>query len=309
MRPAVPKKGSTLARRPRNLAELDALLERVFSQASRDQAKLFKPRPTDIIISPYSKSGTTWLQQIAHGLRTRGSMDFEEITEVTPWIEAAKDIGWDLDAPQVAEPRVFKSHLDWHEIPKGGRYICSFRNPVDAHISFYRFFEGWFFEPGSISIDEMVYWRYPPEKASHRSYWQSLISWWEQRHNPDVLLLCYEDMQADLPAAVRRIAAFMQIELDTELEEIVLRQSSKEFMLAHQDQFDEKHYRRRTEALGGLPADSISLKVMPGHNHRSRYRLSPQTALYLDRIWQEQIESRLGFKNYGDFREDITGLK
>ena len=32
-------------------------------------------RPTDIVISPFGKSGTTWTQQIVHTLRTRGDMD------------------------------------------------------------------------------------------------------------------------------------------------------------------------------------------------------------------------------------------
>jgi len=32
------------------------------------------------------KCGTTWMQQIVHGLRTRGSMDFNEITRVVPFL-------------------------------------------------------------------------------------------------------------------------------------------------------------------------------------------------------------------------------
>jgi len=46
----------------------------------------FQPRATDIIISPFGKSGTTWLQQIVHGLRTRGDMVFDDISRVAPWM-------------------------------------------------------------------------------------------------------------------------------------------------------------------------------------------------------------------------------
>jgi hypothetical protein len=89
---------------------------------------------TDCVVAPFSKSGTTWLQQIAHSLRTRGDMDFDDISRVVPWIETSTDLGIDLDAPQIAEPRVFKSHLDAHRVPKGGCYIISCRDPKDAPI-------------------------------------------------------------------------------------------------------------------------------------------------------------------------------
>src|SRR3954451_2025448 len=78
----------------------------------------YQAQPTDLFISPFAKCGTTWLQQIVHGLRTGGAMDFSEITEVVPWLEMAFDLGLDLDAPQPA-PRAFKSHLTWDDIPKG----------------------------------------------------------------------------------------------------------------------------------------------------------------------------------------------
>ena len=92
--------------RATTVEELGAVLGKYFSKESREQGLAFQPKSSDIIISPYAKCGTTWLQQIVHGLRTGGSMDFDEITAVTPWIEIAHDVGWDLDANQVAEPRL-----------------------------------------------------------------------------------------------------------------------------------------------------------------------------------------------------------
>jgi hypothetical protein len=41
-------------------------------------------------------------------------------------------------------------------IPKGCRYIVCFRNPEDVFLSFFRFFEGWFFEPGQIDLSEFA---------------------------------------------------------------------------------------------------------------------------------------------------------
>ena len=91
----------------------------------------FKHRNDDILICTAYKAGTTWMQQIVHGLRSGGDMSFGEITQVVPWIELAHDLGLDIPGDQPS-PRAFKSHLSWHDIPKGGRYIVVMRDPLDA---------------------------------------------------------------------------------------------------------------------------------------------------------------------------------
>ena len=54
-------------RRARNLAELEEINHRSFSlEEIAASIKAYQPRATDIIITPYAKSGTTWLQQIFH---------------------------------------------------------------------------------------------------------------------------------------------------------------------------------------------------------------------------------------------------
>eukprot|EP00959_Pyramimonas_sp_CCMP1952_P212021 4437117-Pyramimonas_sp.AAC.1 len=52
--------------------------------------------------------------------------------------------------------RVYKTHLWYEHCPKGARYIWVVRDPLDVAISFYRFFEGWFFEPGEVQLDEFM---------------------------------------------------------------------------------------------------------------------------------------------------------
>ena len=132
-------------------------------------------------------------------------MDFDEITLVVPWLELALDLGIDPDAPQVAEPRAFKSHLSWHEVPKGGRYLAMVRDPKDVLVSMYHFHEGWRFEPGAITMGDYARnFFLAPERG--RRYWQYVASWWPQRGREDVLLLSYEAALADVPGTVRRIA-------------------------------------------------------------------------------------------------------
>ncbi|MCE7988808.1 MAG: hypothetical protein DYG89_47235 [Caldilinea sp. CFX5] len=94
---------------------------------SRARSLTYQPQASDLFISPYAKCGTTWVQQIVHGLRTRGDMNFDDIMRVMPWVEMAHWAGLDMNAPQPGGFQAFKSHLSWHSIPKGGRYIVPLR--------------------------------------------------------------------------------------------------------------------------------------------------------------------------------------
>ncbi len=261
----------------------------------------FEPRRTDVILSPYAKSGTTWLQQIVHGLRTRGDMAFDDISRVIPWIETAYDLALDLEAPQVAAPRAFKSHLGWRQVPKGGRYIVSLRDPKDVVVSLFRFKEGWFFEPGSIPIETFARREFF-RRGEGRDYWEHLRSWWEHRHDPDVLLLSYEEMTLDLVGTVRAVAKLIEVPLDSGLLDIVVRQASLDFMLAHKDRFDDLLMRERSERVCGFPPGSDTAKVRKGEVGAHSYELPRDIAEEMDRIWETEIEPRLGFPDYQALR-------
>ena len=256
--------------------------------------------PTDIVISPFGKSGTTWLQQMCHTLRTRGDMDFEDISAVVPWIETSTDLGLDLNADQKAKPRLFKSHLDANKVPAGGRYINSCRDPKDALYSMYKFMEGWFLEPGAVSLDEFARGTFIAAAAddSRGDYWSHLKSWWARREDPDVLFMAFEHMKGDLPGTIARVAAFMKIDLDDELLAITQVRASLAFMKEHSDRFDDKLMREHSVAVAGLSGDIDSSKVRSGQIGESRQQLSADVAEELDAIWAEQITSELGFADY-----------
>src|SRR2546427_1825618 len=111
---------------------LDELRQRKGTLASEESLRRgisFRPRPMDVLIATYPKCGTTWLQQIVHGLRTRGSMDFDEITAGGPRAEHAFDFGRHLGAPQRAQPRHFHTHLPRTQPPKSAPYDYALRHP------------------------------------------------------------------------------------------------------------------------------------------------------------------------------------
>jgi hypothetical protein len=258
-------------------------------------------RPDDVFVATYPKSGTTWLQQVVHGLRSGGSMDFAEISAVVPWLESAWDLGMDPAADQAWQPRAFKSHLDWHRLPKGGRAITALRDPSDVLVSFYRFFEGWFFEPGTVTLDEFASATYLAGSESGR-HWEHIRSWVSAVDEPDVLVLTYEDM-IEVPDRVPVVVAdFLGIATSPELLETVVHQSSREFMARHRRRFDEHLTRSALDPRMGLPDGPPTSKVTSAS---ADLTLSSEVIAALDESWRIDIAVPLGFETYDALRRSL----
>jgi len=71
--------GRSQSGRARTLEAFFAMLALMKTRGGVEKGLGITLAPTDIVVAPFGKSGTTWLQQIAHSLRTRGDMDFDEI--------------------------------------------------------------------------------------------------------------------------------------------------------------------------------------------------------------------------------------
>jgi hypothetical protein len=286
-------------RRATSVKEYEELGRLMFAPVDgAPDAPEFLLRDDDIVIMPYSKSGTTWLQQIFHTLRTRGDMDFDDISRVVPWIEVNPSLGLDLNAEQRASPRGFKSHLSFDKIPKGGRYINAIRHPNDVAYSLFKFMEGWFIEPGTVTADEFVINHF----LQSGTYYEHLLSWWPERSSENVLYLVYEHMNADLEGTIRKVANFVNIDLDEELLTIVMNNASFSFMQSHKDRFDDAMLRAKTEEIY-LPAGSDSAKVREGKVNA--HRLSPSVLEALDEKWRAVVQPILGFDAY----EALTDCK
>lgn len=288
-------------RRARSLEEMNILSKASTSEAARRHATELKPQPGDVIISTYPKCGTTWMQQIVHGLRSRGNMDFGEISEVVPFMEVALDCGIDLNAPQAFQPRAFKTHMSADALPEGARTIVVLRDPMDASVSFYNFMVGWYLEPGTVSLESFIE-AYGFDLANPHNYWAHLASWWTRRDRDTVQIHCFEDIKTDPAAAVRKVARFIGVDLDGELEALVLEQSSITFMLEHKHQFDDNLLRRARDEIMGLPADGESSKVKSGKVGASKDLLPEAIAQRFDEIWQSELSALTGASSYDDLR-------
>ncbi len=293
----------TELRQARTLEEFFQISINLHSEEGAAYAKSFKPRANDILIATFPKAGTTWMQQICHGLRTGGDMSFDEITHVVPWIEMAHTLSLDLNAEQMAEPRCFKSHDTWQDIAKGARYICVIRNPFDSAVSMYNFMNGWFLERNAIALNDFIPATFTAAYEK-RGYWQHLISWWQQRNNPNVLFVTYEDMKNDLVFEVRRVAKFIAVN-DEQAITIATEQAHFKFMNAHNRQFDDHIVADVINVKAGIPADAGTSKVQQGTTGAHKQVLNDDNRDLLNRIWHETIEEKLGFTNYEELLADL----
>ena len=64
-------------------------------------------------------------------------------------------------------------------------------------------------------------------------FWEQVRSWWEIRDLPNVMLVHFADLKADLPGEIRRIADFLDIEIDEARWPAILEHCSFAYMKAH----------------------------------------------------------------------------
>lgn len=299
---------------------MNALIARLRLTETDESAKIglaFVPAPEDVFISTYPKCGTTWVSFILHSLRSKGNMEFSEITEVVPWERCAHDCGQNLNDPQNYYPRLFKSHESFATVPKGGKYVYVARNPLEVVISKYEFL---------LSVAKMTVDDVPFEEFFTKSFlggrgriWEHYLSFIEQKDNPNVLWMFYEDLLEDREQCIIKLAAFAGISLDDELKGIVMHQSAFQFMKEHNDQFDDHFVLgfgwKRINAT--LPeADRIDLsdaranKVNKGGGREKapRLKLSDTQIQAMNDAWTEVIGATTGIKSYADLRATLSPI-
>lgn len=215
---------------------------RVFDSARWDG---YKPRPDDIVVATYSKCGTTWMQRIV-GMLVFASAEPRPIWDLSPWPDARFGPPIDLVyglAESQTHRRFFKSHLPLDALPfyEDVKYLHVARDGRDACMSLHNHLLN--FTPDArtmlseISLADPKFGdAYPetPEDAGtffHQwisddderqgdpgaSFFHVERSYWQERKRPNVLLVHYNDLKADREDEMRRIAAFLDIEIPESL--------------------------------------------------------------------------------------------
>lgn len=249
-------------------------------------------------------------------------MSFDEINLVIPCLEMAWDYGYrDLDAPQPgAPPRIFKTHAWQHHCPwhPAAKYIYVSRNPIDAAVSFYNFFNGWFFKPGEIDVNSFV--RHfmlkrgaPSEKMQNASHWHNLASWYPKRNDPNVLFLFYEDIIQDYRLSVECIANFVGLATgDEKLRDLAASQASIEHMQQYPQKYDEHMLKlARNEICGlersaGLNDSGSAGKVFKGGHGKGEKELALSVQEEMKKKWADVVVPVTGYKTYDELRHSIN---
>ena len=195
----------------------------------------FQFRDDDIVIGTYAKSGTTWTQQIVAQLIFEGA-DGLEVAEMSPWLDLRvppKEVKLPAVEAQTASPvpedppaggrarllATCQVSLYRPRRPRRGvehvqpprqrqralvrrcstrRRVGSARRSASRRPMIRQYFLDW------LERDGHPFW----------PFWENIRSWWEIRHLPNVLMLHFAELKADMPGQIRRIAAFLDIEID-----------------------------------------------------------------------------------------------
>jgi len=194
----------------------------------------FRFRDGDIIIATWAKSGTTWTQQIIGQLVFNG-VEGLPVLDMAPWVDmrlAPKEKILELVEAQTHR-RFVKTHLpaDAMIISPKARYIYLARDGRDALWSWYNHHAITTQEaldtinsnPGNPdppwtppTDDIRAYFHNWLDKNGDpmHPFWENVQSWWDIRDLPNVLLLHFNDLKADMEREIRRIAEFLSIYID-----------------------------------------------------------------------------------------------
>jgi aryl sulfotransferase len=190
----------------------------------------YNHRPGDIFVCASPKCGTTWMQTIAASLLWPDGIFPGVVMEMGPWFDGLIYDFAELSARLEAQShrRFIKTHTPADGIPifDTASYIVVARDGRDAFVSFVNhrknlrddLIERLNTDAMAQSVDPVVKFRGDIHGFFERWITDApplryLASWWDLRDEPNVLLVHYNDLQADLEREMRRVAGFLDIDI------------------------------------------------------------------------------------------------
>ena len=241
-----------------------------YQSSDEDSARWlgFPFRDGDIVISTRSKTGTTWVQTICALLIFQTPELPAPIAQLSPWLDhtiAPRDeVFAELAAQQ--HRRFIKTHTPLDGIPLDPRatYIVTVRDPLDAAVSLYH--QGDNFDRAKIRAltgEPEPAGPPPPRKPLHdwllayingeppwpvradpREDPDSLpgLMWhfsdaWARRHEPNVMLVHYDNLSADLAGQMRQIANRLGVDVPEQAWPALVQAATFTAMKSSADQF------------------------------------------------------------------------
>lgn len=197
----------------------------------------FEPRPDDVYVATYPRSGTTWMQFLVYLLLSSRRLDFDHLSQVSPWFERSLALGTRSteDFRRMASPRIFKSHLRPEWVPRPGRVIYVEREGPDVLVSYYHFYRSHLRFEGT--FDEF-FERFMTGALQYRSWFDHVAAWQAAAETRSVLWVRYEDLRRDPAAVVEAVAEYLRRPLASGERDAIVQMTSYESMKARESQFD-----------------------------------------------------------------------
>jgi aryl sulfotransferase len=209
----------------------------------------FAFRGDDIVIATWSKTGTSLTQQIVAQLVFNGDAEaFGQ--EISPWPDFRTMPASEVLAMAEGQKhrRFLKTHLpaDALVISPKAKYIYIGRDARDVFWSWHHHH--------SMLTDAAYEMMNPPDRTWPEfprpdpdirrafndwldkdgypvfPFWSHIQSWWDIRHLPNVKLIHFNQLRADMPGAIREIAEYLDIAIDETTFPKIVEHCSFDFM-------------------------------------------------------------------------------
>jgi hypothetical protein len=184
--------------------------------------------PDDTFVVSYPRSGNTWTRfLIANLMYPRETVSFTNIERLIPDTSSQSNRA----LKRTPRPRIIKTHQYFDHRYRKMIYIV--RDPRDVALSYYDFHRKYRFiaddYPLETSVDDFV--RGNLVSIDWGTWGENVASWiYTRGQREDFLLLRYEDMLADTPRQLARIAAHLGVEAGPERLQAIVAQCSADRM-------------------------------------------------------------------------------
>ncbi|XP_068088070.1 sulfotransferase 6B1-like [Hyperolius riggenbachi] len=197
------------------------------SEATFEAMDTYEARQDDVLILTYPKCGTTWVLQILHEMFLQ-THDRQPSTEQT-LLEFGKPEKYE-HLNQQPSPRIITSHLMYENLPKTiiekkTKILMVLRNPKDAAVSFFHFYNNHPVLPTYESWD-LFFKDFITGNVAFGSYFDFTLDWEKRIDDSNILVLSFEEMKVDLPAQLRKLSEFYGLTLTDEQIKMVQEKTS-----------------------------------------------------------------------------------